>query len=187
MLGQVLEGMQPKGYVTRIQGGRVERWRHNLYDGWKVNKVELAILAELLLRGPQTEGELRGRASRMEEINDLDALRGYCKPLAERKLVAYLTPEGRRGTMLTHGFHAADELERLRARHFAAADEPAGDGGAGRAAPHRPAEDSGPLQARLDEAMVEIAGLKATVADLQTQVAALSESIRGIKEGLGIA
>src|SRR5262249_53892814 len=57
--------LAPKGYVTRIQGGRVERWRHNLYDLWSVNKVELAILAELLLRGPQTEGELRQRASRM--------------------------------------------------------------------------------------------------------------------------
>src|SRR5437870_994225 len=61
-----LAGLQPKGYVTRIQGGRVERWRHNLYDAWSVNKVELAILAELLLRGPQTEGEIRQRASRME-------------------------------------------------------------------------------------------------------------------------
>src|SRR3954451_592448 len=43
---EILSGMQPKGYVTRIQGGRVERWRHNLYDVWKVDKVELAILAE---------------------------------------------------------------------------------------------------------------------------------------------
>ena len=50
------------------------RWRHNLYEAWHVGKVELAVLAELLLRGPQTEGELRGRASRMEPIDDLDAL-----------------------------------------------------------------------------------------------------------------
>src|ERR1700679_1887972 len=47
---ETLEGLQPKGYVTRIQGGRVERWRHNLYDQWAVSKVELAIVAELLLR-----------------------------------------------------------------------------------------------------------------------------------------
>src|SRR5437870_1829374 len=78
---ETLAGMQPKGYVTRIQGGRVERWRHNLYDSWKVNKVELAILAELLLRGPQTEGELRQRASRMEPIESLDELRSALKPL----------------------------------------------------------------------------------------------------------
>src|SRR5437016_14022900 len=104
-----LAGLQPKGYVTRIQGGRVERWRHNLYDQWNVNKVELAILAELLLRGPQTEGELRQRASRMEPIDDLEPLRAALKPLAERRLVVFLGPEGRRGTMITHGFHATKE------------------------------------------------------------------------------
>src|SRR5206468_8045461 len=95
-----LAGLQPKGYVTRIQGGRVERWRHNLYDQWAVNKVELAILTELLLRGPQTEGELRQRASRMEPIDDLDALRGALKPLAARRLVVLLGEEGRRGTLI---------------------------------------------------------------------------------------
>jgi uncharacterized protein YceH (UPF0502 family) len=111
-----LAGLQPKGYVTRIQGGRVERWRHNLYDQWAVNKVELAILAELLLRGPQTEGELRQRASRMEPIDDLDALRAALKPLTERRLVGFLGPEGRRGTMITHGFHAAKEIELLKSQ-----------------------------------------------------------------------
>ena len=86
-----------------ITGGRVIRWRHNLYEAWKVDKVALAILGELLLRGPQTEGELRTRASRMEPIDDLDKLRDELRPLAERKLVVYLTPERSRGTMLTHG------------------------------------------------------------------------------------
>ena len=79
-----LPPLQQKGLVTRITGSRVERWRHNGYEVWKVNKVELAVLAELLLRGAQTEGELRGRASRMEPIDDLDALRVCLKPLAER-------------------------------------------------------------------------------------------------------
>src|SRR5437667_1949780 len=111
-----LAGLQPKGHVTRIQGGRVERWRHNLYDVWAVNKVELAILAELLLRGPQTEGELRQRANRMEPIDDLDLLRAALKPLVERNLVVLLGPEGRRGTLITHGFHAPKEIELLKSR-----------------------------------------------------------------------
>src|SRR5439155_1319180 len=102
--------------VTRIQGGRVERWRHNLYDVWSVNKVELAILTELLLRGPQTEGELRQRASRMEPIDDLEALRSALKPLAERKLVLFLGPEGRRGTLISHGFHAPKEIDLLKSQ-----------------------------------------------------------------------
>ncbi len=88
---EALRGCQQKGLAIRVTGsGRVERWRHNLYDALHVNKAELAVLAELLLRGPQTEGELRGRAARMEPIDDLDALRAVLRPLAERRLVVYL-------------------------------------------------------------------------------------------------
>src|SRR5215469_2097152 len=117
---------QKAGLAIKITGGRVVRWKHNLYDAWHVDKVELAVLGELLLRGPQTEGELRTRASRMEPLDDLDALRNALRPLVERKLVVYLTPEERRGAVLTHGFHDPKELEKLRARHAAEpADVPA--------------------------------------------------------------
>ncbi|HEY1859498.1 MAG TPA: DUF480 domain-containing protein, partial [Gemmataceae bacterium] len=92
---ETLLGLNKQGLVSKITGGRVERWRHMLYEGWRADKVELAILAELLLRGPQTEGELRGRASRMEPIDDLEALRNVLRKLVERRLVIYLTPEGR--------------------------------------------------------------------------------------------
>src|SRR5215813_11418979 len=61
-----LLGLQKRAWAIKITGGRVIRWRHALYEAWKVDKVELAVLGELLLRGPQTEGELRSRASRME-------------------------------------------------------------------------------------------------------------------------
>jgi uncharacterized protein YceH (UPF0502 family) len=110
---EALTSAQQKGLTTRITGSRVERWRHNLYEVLQVGKVELAILAELLLRGPQTEGELRGRASRMEPIEDLEALRGVLGPLAERRLIVFLGPEGRRGTLITHGFHSPKELQSL--------------------------------------------------------------------------
>ena len=62
-VSEVLLRCQKKGLAIRITGSRVERWRHALYEVWNVDKVELAILAELLLRGPQTEGELRTRAA----------------------------------------------------------------------------------------------------------------------------
>src|ERR1043166_2320533 len=93
---EALHAAQQKGLVMKVIGGRVERWRHLLYEKWQVDKVEIAVLGELLLRGPQTEGELRGRASRMEPIDDLDTLRARLKPLAQRGLVVYLSPEGRR-------------------------------------------------------------------------------------------
>ena len=177
-----LQGLQPKGYVTRIQGGRVERWRHNLYDQWNVNKVELAILAELLLRGPQTEGELRQRASRMEPIDDLDALRAALKPLAERRLVVFLGPEGRRGTMITHGFHAAKELEILKTQ--TRVDE------ATAAAPvlsssWASADQVGKLASELQEARQEIAALRTQMTQVQETLQYTKQQLQVLKDALG--
>src|SRR3954447_10874432 len=50
---ETLERCLRMGLVQRIQGGRVERWKHLLYEAWQVDKLDLAVLAELLLRGPQ--------------------------------------------------------------------------------------------------------------------------------------
>lgn len=166
---EAIASCQKKSLVFKITGGRVERYKHNLYEAWRLNKVEIAIMGELLLRGAQTEGELRTRASRMEPIEDLDTLRATLKPLAARGLVVYLTPEGRRGTMLTHGFHHPKELERLRTAHPAdAADEPAP--GPSRAAP-------------VDTDRV--AALESQVAALRTEVAELKAQLQGLREALG--
>jgi uncharacterized protein YceH (UPF0502 family) len=175
---EALMRCQKQGLAIKITGGRVVRWKHNLYDAWHVDKVELAVLGELLLRGPQTEGELRGRASRMEPIDDLDALRNVLRPLVERKLVVYLTAEERRGAMLTHGFHDARELERLRSRiaaePVAEAPPPAASTAVSSARDERLSE----LESGLSAAREEIAALKQTIAGLQ-------EELRQLKQSLG--
>src|SRR5262249_26764396 len=108
-----LADLQKKGLVVKVTGGRVERWRHMLYDTFHIGTVELAIRGEFVWSGPQTDGALRGRANRIEPIDDLESLRAARKPMAERGLIVYLTPEGRRGTTLTHGFHEPAEQEPL--------------------------------------------------------------------------
>jgi uncharacterized protein YceH (UPF0502 family) len=177
-----LQSLQPKGYVTRIQGGRVERWRHNLYEQWSVNKIELAILAELLLRGPQTEGELRQRASRMEPIDDLDKLRSALKPLAERRLVLFLGPEGRRGTMITHGFHAAKEIDLLksqtRVEESAAAAPVLSSSWAS-------ADQVANLENELLQAQQEIAALRAQMQQVQEILQYTNQQLQLLKDSLG--
>jgi uncharacterized protein YceH (UPF0502 family) len=173
-----LSGLQKKTLVNRLQGsGRVERWRHIAYETWKVDKVELAILAELLLRGPQTEGELRGRASRMEPIEDLDQLRVILKRLAERNLVVYLTPEGRRGTVATHGFYPPADLERLRLHHGEAGDAP----------DREPAlrSDANVPSGDLSQTHEEIAFLRTKLAELQGRVSQLEQQFQALKGSLG--
>ena len=72
---EAVEALQPRGLVSRITGGRVDRFRHELYTTWTNAGPELAVLAELLLRGPQTKGDLRVRAARMAPIDSLEAAR----------------------------------------------------------------------------------------------------------------
>lgn len=163
-----LTRLQGGGLVSKVTGGRVERWRHLLYENWKVGRVELAMLAELLLRGPQTEGDLRTRVCRMDEVADLDLLRTLLKPLADRGLVVYLTSPDRRGAVLTHGFHAPGELEAARATF--------GHGIVETSAPARQQPSPDLLQPIHDE-----------IAKLRTEVVDLREQVASIRRELGLA
>jgi uncharacterized protein YceH (UPF0502 family) len=186
---------QKKGLVMRITGGKVERWRHLLYEAWHASKVDLAILAELLLRGPQTQGELRTRASRMEPIEDLDALRGVLRPLVDRGLVLYLTPEDRRGAMLTHGFHDPTELDHHRAHAAAVAvlpeshpsPAPAPTPAPSRAERVLPTLEADVAAARQEAAAAraEATALRQTVDDLRATLTALQAEVRALKQALG--
>jgi uncharacterized protein YceH (UPF0502 family) len=160
-----LLALSKRALVNKIQGGRVEKWRHLLYDHWKVTQVEMAVLAELLLRAPQTEGDLRGRASRMNDIPDLDALRELLTALEARQFVVYLTPRGR-GAMVTHGFHLPQELAVLRTQH--AGGGPIPEPAVRDHAPRMSAAAPG-LEAKLEEAFAEIARLKERVAALEAK------------------
>lgn len=206
---EALNHCRTKGLVCKVPGSRVERWRHLLYEQWHVNKVDLAILAELLLRGPQTEGELRSRASRMEPLDDLDALKASLRPLVERHLVVYLTAEDRRGALLSHGFHSKEELDRL-IRHAAASVPAAPPVSPPHAAPP-PAAPSVPpppprgddrvprLEAALDSLRQELAtvrgqaqaaadraaALEKEVVELRSSLRATQDEIRGLKQSLG--
>lgn len=131
------------GAVALVQGSsRVDRYRHLLYEWLGVGKVEMAVMAELLLRGAQTEGELRGRAARMEPIVDLPALRPVLDSLKGKGLIQSLTREGR-GHVLSHALYQPRELERLRAE-YGSADS----GSDARASDDRASDDSGTAQSR---------------------------------------
>lgn len=166
-----IEALQPKGLVTRITGGRADRFRHELYNVWTSDGPQLAVLAELLLRGPQTKGDLRVRASRMAPIDTLEVLEEVLKPLVERRLVVYLTEPERRGAVLTHGFHSPDELAGLRATHGGAPTAPASASVAPRAAPVPSA-----LESKLNAALEELAALRARVAALEARFGAPAAS-----------
>jgi len=120
---RALEELRGLGAVALIQGdGRVDKYRHLMYDWLGVDKTELAVMAELLLRGAQTLGELRSRAARMEPIADIGALRPIVDQLRNKRLLVMLTPPGR-GCVVTHNLYQPQELEKVKSEHGRYSDE----------------------------------------------------------------
>ena len=110
---KVLGELQELGVVKEIDWvGRVPKYKHLAYEWLGVSPVEVAVLAELLLRGAQSIGDLRGRAARMEPIEDLAALKPVVDGLVERHLVIELTPPGR-GQMVSHDLYLPEEKKAL--------------------------------------------------------------------------
>ncbi|MEX2187125.1 MAG: DUF480 domain-containing protein [Pirellulales bacterium] len=169
---QSLDRLREYGAVGEIQGdGRVPKFRHYLYKWLGVDKVELAVMAELLLRGAQTIGELRGRAARMEPIADVGALRPILASLMGKGLMVSLTPEGR-GQVVTHALYTQNEMERLKTE-FRNADAGAGyDDEAPRPIQQRPAST---------QSSVSAAPAPASNSGGNTETTALREELRVIR------
>ena len=170
---QSIDELRSLGAVIEIQGGgRVPKYRHCMYEWLGVDKVELAVMAELLLRGEQTTGELRARAARMEPIADLTALRIVLQSLKDKQLLLELTPEGR-GQVVSHNLYKDRELSELTARIVA---QPTASWAA-ESSSESPARDAPPSAPRggvtldmFNELQLEVAQLRAEVARLKALV-----------------
>jgi uncharacterized protein len=180
---EALEALRELGAVAQVQGGaRIDRYRHLAYEWLGVEKVELAVMAELLLRGAQTVGELRGRASRMEPIKDLSDLRPILDSLEAKKLVLYLTPRGR-GAVVSHALYLDRELEKIRREagsiQFAAAPtENAGDVEVPSVPSIGEVSDDGNLGQEIEALREEIKNLKRELAAARTEFDSATGQLR---------
>jgi uncharacterized protein YceH (UPF0502 family) len=84
-----LERMSNRGWTRFASGAssRALKYRHLLNDALGLSDEELALLAVLMLRGPQTLGELKQRSERMHSFESLDEVGSTLDALAERELV----------------------------------------------------------------------------------------------------
>jgi uncharacterized protein YceH (UPF0502 family) len=185
-VAEAIDRLRMIGALSIIQGdGRVEKYRHLLYEWLGVDKAELAVMAELLLRGEQTLGDLRGRAARMEPIKGISELQPIVESLREKGLIQLLTPPGR-GCVLTHTLYEEQELAKLRrefegqadARRSATSESPP---------PPRPAATTSPGE--LETLRAEVASLKQQLDEVREQVAeidTLRDALEKLNQQLGI-
>lgn len=165
---QVLDQLRGLGVVVEIHGdGRAIKYKHLLYDWLGVDKVELAVMTELLLRGHQTLGELRQRASRMEPIDDLGRMKQLVDGLVARGLMLELTPAGR-GQVVSHNLYGPEELQKVRAQLAAEGHGAAGDDDSGEAAPSAANANRSGLADRVTELERLVADLAARLDRLES-------------------
>jgi uncharacterized protein YceH (UPF0502 family) len=167
-----LRSLFEKKWVTYAEGsGRTRKWRHRVDEQLGLSAQELAVLAELLLRGPQQPGELRTRCERMAPIPTPEALLEILDAMAKRSppLVVRLGRQSgeradRYGQTLAPDGAAPAPVPAAQAAPAAA--EPA------RGAGHAPA----PAPA---------SGLAERVGRLESQVAELRREIEALKRAAG--
>jgi hypothetical protein len=158
-----------KGPVLVIEssGGRVTRYAHNMGKVLHLPGQSIALLTVLMLRGPQTAGELRINCERLHKFADISAVEGFLQELAVRAegaLVAELPRQpGSRENRWAHLLSGAPAIEEPQTATLSAVEPTA------------------------DVTVSEIAALKANVARLEADVDALKTLVNRLCEELGIS
>jgi uncharacterized protein YceH (UPF0502 family) len=154
--------------VRSVGDSRVSKFEHRLQDTFNFYRPEIAIVCELLVRGPQTPGELRTRASRMHPFEDLESVLSALQRLAKREPPMVVILPRQPGTKEARYAHLLGERSPL---ETAAAEAPSKEEEAsGRA--RAVAAASSPQDDGLAALKEEVAQLRIQIADLQSQFAA---------------
>jgi uncharacterized protein YceH (UPF0502 family) len=160
---QALHGLEDLRLAGRARGadGRVTKYEHWLGEAFNFSRAETALICVLLLRGPQTPGELRGRTERMHRFDEISEVLAGLQKLMEREpaLVAVLprqpgTKESRYAHLLSGNVESAVATENA----FGL-----------RAGGHDAGQDSGHEE--------RIAQLESAVAELRQEVVRLRKKI----------
>lgn len=145
-VAQALDLLKNKQLVMRVSGAghRVEKYGHRLGEKLNLGRRELALLAVLMLRGPQTVGELRGRTERMHDFADLEEVEHVLDTLQRHQPDPLVAPAGRGRWM--HLFGDPADVSAAEPEHHATT--------------HSPLPSHGALEARVEELEREVESLK---------------------------
>ena len=158
-----IDQLKSLSLVMESSGGRVMRYSHNVQRVLEIPAQAVAILAVLMLRGPQTAGELRIHTERLHRFSDISAVEGFLHELAARAsgaLVVELARQaGARETRWSHLLSGAPHLSVV--------------------------ADASPPPERV--AVGELAALRATVEDLRAQLSAIRADVDRLLSELGIS
>ena len=162
-----IDSLKGPALVMESSGGRVTRYAHNMGKALHLPAQSIALLTVLMLRGPQTAGELRINCERLHKFADISAVEGFLQELAERPegaMVAELPRQsGSRENRWAHLLSGAPAIEEIPAATPSAAEPSA------------------------DVTVSEIAALKANLARLEAEIDALKGLVSKLCAELGVS
>ena len=152
-----IDRLSRRGWVRLASGpgSRVAKFRHLADEALGLSPRELALLCVLMLRGPQTPGELRQRGERLYPFRDVDEIEQVLAGLAERELAEQLPRRpGQKEQRYTQLLGGGDEERPAADEHVVEyAGTPAGD------------DRLGAVERELEELRAEIRALRAAIAE----------------------
>jgi len=162
-----VDSLKGPALVMESSGGRVTRYAHNMGRVLQLPAQSVALLTVLMLRGPQTAGEMRINCERLHKFSDISAVEGFLQELAERAAGALVVElprlPGSRENRWAHLLSGTPVIE-----------EPA-------------AAASSARESTADVSVGEIAALRLQVARLEADVEALKGTVGRLCAELGVA
>jgi uncharacterized protein YceH (UPF0502 family) len=165
---QALHALEDDNLVSTLHDARVPKYEHRIRTVLNLRRDETAVLCLLMLRGPQTPGELRSRSERLFAFDDLTAVQATLDRLASRERASESAPTAT--GPLTAVLPRQPGAREARYAHLLSGEPIQVD------PPLRPAaSEDGPTAQRLAQLEAELAALTSTLQDLQARVDRLEE------------
>lgn len=163
---EALDALRDLGLVHTTSGGRTTRWEHNFQRGVGVPEQSAVLLGLLMLRGPQTAGELRINAERWYRFADISSVEAFLDELQERSAA--------KGGPLVVQLPRAPGAREQRWAHLLCGpvDPSSWAAGSGRAEAAAPA-----VQARIEALEAQVAALQATVQRLCQELGVVDDGV----------
>lgn len=158
---EALDALKLLALVFQSSGSRVARWEHNFQRGVGVPEQSAVLLGLLMLRGPQTAGELRINSERWYRFADISSVEAFLEELQDRS--------DEKGGPLALKLPRAPGMREQRWAHLLCGPVDAG-------AP--------PAQATADSTQ---SALEARIASLEDEVARLRSAVQNLCEQLGMS
>lgn len=163
-----IDSLKRANLVMETSGGRVARYSHNLERVLQIPAQSAALLASLMLRGPQTAGELRISCERLHRFSDISAVQGFLEELASRPAGPLVVELARLpGARENRWAHLLSGTPKHEVRAGVSPSEGVSGGGA-----H--AQEVAALKANLLRLEAEVAALKAEVTRISLELGSRS-------------